>query len=100
MATSYTTRTIPTTSYNFTRLGGGYLLDWNGDQVLDSDGNPIITIVLWGQIPFTTYSTRVQPLLYDYFEVSTWVKLQINSTDYLEIKAAEVWVLYTTRTIP
>lgn len=100
MPTSYSTRTIPTTSYTITRLWGEYLLDWNGDQVLDGDGNPIVVIVLWGHLPLTEYTTRVQPLVYYYFEVSTWVRLQIDDTDDLEITAPEIRTLYSTRIIP
>lgn len=100
MPTSYATRTIPTTTYNLTRLWGEYLLDWNGEQILDWNGNPIVTIVPWGHLSITAYNTRVQPLLYFYLEVSDWVNLQIDDTDDLEIIDPEVGFTYTKRIIP
>lgn len=100
MPTILTARTPVTTTYNLTRLWWAYLLDWNWDYILDSEGERIIVIVTGGQLPFIDYTARTQPMIHYYFEVSDWIRLQIDDTNDLQIQDSEIGVLYTTRIIP
>ena len=69
MPTTYTQRTSPTTTYTGRvsivttyngRLQGSFLLDLNGNNICDVNGNPLIVLDPQGDIPLytTTYTER------------------------------------------
>lgn len=58
MATTYTIRTIPTTSWDNARLWWAYLVDINWDYILTSNSERIVIIVPWGDLPITDWEIR------------------------------------------
>lgn len=109
MPTISTPRTIPTTNYNLTRIGGEYLLDSFWNQIIDSYWNPIIVLVIGGRLPFTPYQARetretviltISPIVtWIWDDSSTWSESWKYWNDSWDID----WLIipiYTTRTIP
>ena len=98
MPTILTARTPVTTTYNLTRLWWAYLLDWNWDYILDSEGERIIVIVAGGQLPITIYTARpvYTGLTWDDVSSSTWDSMA--STVWDDLYSWTKPTFYTVRT--
>lgn len=71
MATTWNTRTVPSTSWSWRtppnttwsnkRLWGAYLVDVNGDYILTMNWERIIILVPWWTLQTTSWNTRIIP---------------------------------------
>jgi len=98
MPTLYQARTPVTTSYTLTRLWWEYLLDWNWDYILDSEGERIIVIVTGGQIPITIYTARPVYHPYTYAELWTQTYADLGTQTYADLYEWNPPTPYTVRT--
>ena len=98
MPTILTARTPVTTTYNLTRLWWEYLLDWNWDYILDSEGERIIVIVRGWQLTITVMTGRPVYHQYTYAELWTQTYADLGTQTYADLFEWNPPTPYTVRT--